>query len=841
MIKGGIFIKKLIKGLFVVLLAMIGCGTAKATTIQSTFDSSFIGSYHYVDSNGKFGDFEYFRRTNDGTIAYCIEPGVSLSNDTYIGYYGLSEDSLANAVHLTTSQLRQVSLIAYYGWGYNGGHQGNQWIVATQAMIWKVLGRNFQFTSRNSAANPWAYVIETPDEIQSAMNEIQQLMDNHYRYPAFQTNSATIYSGQSYSFVDQSNILSTYKVQNCENCSANISGNSLVVTPTSISTPNGTVTLSKENNKWSREFIVYHHDVGQDLIVPGTLDPVQYKVSFSTLGGSLKIIKYDADNKSCNAQGRAKLNGAEYTVYKENGEKVTTMTIDQNCQASTDQILEIGNYYVQETKAPVGYILDTNKYDFTIMPDNIEAGITLNLYDKVTENELTINKMYLSESGIEAEFGAVFEIYSTTSNQKVATLTIDKSGSASVTLPYDNYVVRQTAGKDDYMLSEDFEITVDEDSEKHQYVSLLNEPYSARLRVIKVDSTTGNVIKKSGIKFKIFDVTNNEYVCQQVTYPNSEQICVFETNENGEFITPFPLFPSTYRVEEVEQYINGYQVNSEPVEFVIGKDSNTTYEENLGTIMTIEFANIPITGQVTIHKVGEEIIYESDSYQYEEIPLDGVVYELYAQDDILSGDGILVYHANDLIGTYETNENGDLLISDLYLGNYCLIETSTLEGFVLDSTKHCFELKNKDSSQVVVSLEFFFKNYLAKGSWELTKTDISTGEALPNVKFEVYNEENVKIFEGYTNEAGKILLENLPVGKYYFVESESLDDYILNPEKQFFEIKKNGDIVKSTMENTRFEVPDTGLSDSKLLNIAGGLIVIVGLGYLIYENRKKKK
>ena len=73
------------------------------------------------------------------------------------------------------------------------------------------------------------------------------------------------------------------------------------------------------------------------------------------------------------------------------------------------------------------------------------------------------------------------------------------------------------------------------------------------------------------------------------------------------------------------------------------------------------------------------------------------------------------------------------------------------------------------------------------------------------------------------------------------MESESLDDYILNPEKQFFEIKKNGDIVKSTMENTRFEVPDTGLSDSKLLNIAGGLIVIVGLGYLIYENRKKKK
>lgn len=918
------------------ILTFVGCNIVQAQTVQNKFYDSFIGQYHYVDSSGKFGDFEYFRRSGDNSIAYCIEPGVSLSSDIYNGYYDLSTEELASAVHLTTSQLVKISQIAYYGWGYNGGHQGNNWIVATQALIWKTLGRNFQFTSKNYSPNPWQYVIPTPTEVQSAMDEIESLVNNHYRYPAFQTNVAKIEKGKSYSFIDHLNILNNYQVNSCENCNAQINGNSLIVTP--ISTESGSVTLSKENNKWSQDFIVYHHDVGQDLIVPGNLDPLQYKVSFSVISGSLTIRKYDADNKSCNPQeggslsgakynlykedgtlvttltigddcsasvdnlelgkyyfqeiqagtnyeldptkypieitennlnivkvvydeiflgkvsikkydsenrtcnasGKAQLNGAVYGVYKENGELVTQLTIDENCSASTDKILLLGKYYVQEIKAPNGYKIDSQKHYFSVTKDNADLGVDLTLYDEPYKNELTIHKVYLTESGIKAEVGAVFEVISQTTNKKVATLIIDESGTASVTLPYDDYIIHQVSGKDDYMLTDDFEIVVDENSDSHQYVSLLNEPYSARLKVVKTDAITGNVIKKSGIKFKIYDVVNNKYICQQVSYPNVEEICVFETNQNGEFVTPFPLFPSTYRLEEVEQNIDGYLWNNKYLEFVIGKDSDTTYDKDLGVVYEVKFSNIPIVGEVNIHKVGEEIHYENDSFEYIEIPLNDVTYQLYAQNDIYAQDGTLKYRANELIGTY-TTVNGDINISNLYLGDYCLKEISTADGYVLDETPYCFSLKYKDSYTPIVSLEFTLKNYLEKGKWEFTKTDFSSGEPLPNVKIELYTIDEIKIFEGYTDENGKILIENLPIGKYFFIESEAPSQYLLNSERQFFEIKANNEIVKSSLANKLIEVPNTSLSDSKVLKIVGIVVIILGIGYLVYDKYKRKK
>ena len=50
------------KILFVIFLLLIGIPHVKATTITDQFTSKFIGKYHYVDSEGKFGDFEFFQR-----------------------------------------------------------------------------------------------------------------------------------------------------------------------------------------------------------------------------------------------------------------------------------------------------------------------------------------------------------------------------------------------------------------------------------------------------------------------------------------------------------------------------------------------------------------------------------------------------------------------------------------------------------------------------------------------------------------------------------------------------------------------------------------------------------
>ena len=51
--------------LFIVLVA------ANFVNVKAaTFTSKFIGTYHYVDQNGKWGDFEMFYRTDNHRVAY---------------------------------------------------------------------------------------------------------------------------------------------------------------------------------------------------------------------------------------------------------------------------------------------------------------------------------------------------------------------------------------------------------------------------------------------------------------------------------------------------------------------------------------------------------------------------------------------------------------------------------------------------------------------------------------------------------------------------------------------------------------------------------------------------
>ena len=128
------------------------------------------------------------------------------------------------------------------------------------------------------------------------------------------------------------------------------------------------------------------------------------------------------------------------------------------------------------------------------------------------------------------------------------------------------------------------------------------------------------------------------------------------------------------------------------------------------------------------------------------------------------------------------------------------------------------------------------------GTLEFTKTDISTSEPLPNTKIEIYTEKDELIFEGITDEEGKIIIEELRYGRYYILEKEAPEGYILNTEKMYFEILEDGEIVKCTMTNEQVivEVPNTLLDDNHLIEILGALLIIFGIGVLISENKRKK-
>ena len=161
---------------------------------------------------------------------------------------------------------------------------------------------------------------------------------------------------------------------------------------------------------------------------------------------------------------------------------------------------------------------------------------------------------------------------------------------------------------------------------------------------------------------------------------------------------------------------------------------------------------------------------------------------------------------------------------------------------VLDTTPYCFSIKYKDQYTNIVSIEFTLKNHLIKSDFELTKTDFSTGEVISGALIEIYDENEELVFSDYTDEFGKIYVKSLKYGKYKYFESQAPEGYILNDEPHYFEILEDGTIIKDTLTNEKIivEVPNTSISDSKVVTAVTIVSILAGLGFIIYDKRRKK-
>ena len=820
---------KIINGLMLLLIGISCVPTVNASTYNETFNdkSQWISGDYILKVKGstrKYQQMTVITRNSDGSFVYCIEPGTPVSDGAV--YPGQDFDQ-SYVGQMTQEQWRRITLLAYYGYGY-GNHTDIHWYTVTQYLIWQTVphGYDIYFTDSLNGNRITKYTNE--------INELNRLVEEHNISPNITNDTIDMVIGDTVELTDSNNVLNKFEVVDTDNVSASISGNTLSITANDVG--DGSVTISKRDKNYSHPAIIYYHPTSQDLMMRGAYDPIDVNLKIEIVGGKVSVKKVDMDTGLGIAQGDATLDGAVYGIYDLEGNRVGEVISKGGEYVTSDYLPSLGTFFLKEEKSSTGYELNETKYFFNITKDDLYPEVDVT--EKVIERDLKIFKVYASdETGfLTGEPNVTFDIYLKSTGEKVTSITTDENGYATATLPYGTYTVRQVSSTEDHEMVEDFEIVVNEYSEDPIYKLLANAEITARLKVIKIDSETGNTIPVAGIKFKIFDVENNEYVCQ-VT--DKEQ-CVFETNDEGILLTPLPLESGTYRLEEQDQKLDGYLWNEEALTFAIGDDSTLINDDVFGAIVEVEFENTQVKGKVEINKTGEELIVEDDSYHYEKIKLEGAEFELRANEDIIVG-GKTYYKKGELVTILVTDKDGYASIDNLPLGKYTLKEIKSANNNVLDPNTYEFELVYEDQYTEVVYKTFTLDNKYPKGELEFTKTDLVTGDPLPDTKIEIFTENGVKVFEGRTDENGKIIITDLPVGKYFILESDAPDGYILNEEKMWFSITENGEIVKADMTNEKIvEVPNTLQEKDILIEIISATLLLSGIGIIIYAKKKSK-
>ena len=256
-------------------------------------------------------------------------------------------------------------------------------------------------------------------------------------------------------------------------------------------------------------------------------------------------------------------------------------------------------------------------------------------------------------------------------------------------------------------------------------------------------------------------------------------------------------------------------------------------------VQSVEMQDEVPTGTIIINKDGEFLSditlikghWYDFIFDYFKKSLAGVTFEVYAAEDIVSPDGLdtIYYEKDELVAEIVTNDKGIASIENLPLGKYYLVETKTLEGFVLDQEPIEADLSYVDQYTKIVYAGMNVTNERQKVQVTVIKTDAETKEKLEGAVFGLYAAEDIVNADGkivvakdtlvekaVTGKDGKcVFTSDLPLGQYYVKEIETPKGYVLGEDIFELDASYQGDDVKVIELEAEFENYPTKLEISK--------------------------
>lgn len=310
-----------------------------------------------------------------------------------------------------------------------------------------------------------------------------------------------------------------------------------------------------------------------------------------------------------------------------------------------------------------------------ILPGKVDdVKTTITFYAQKGSVKINKHDSFSDTSSLDIGFnGGIYGIYKTDIDQLVDTCTLDESGYCMIdNLQLTDYYVKEISAPEGYQLSD----------EKY-YISL--QTYDKDVSVDVYDS----VIKKeiSIDKYYGNKITNKYYQEGDAIFNlydnNDKLINTYRTNSEGNITISLPY--GEYILKQIKTK-EGYEKTND-IHIKVSDSINKHY-----VIYDNEILNY---GSL-------EIIKKGDDYKL----LDGVVFEIYAAEDIVSKDGTILIKKDQLIDKVKTI-NGYIKYDKLLYGRYYLKEIKTNDEYELDSQKKYFII-NKD----IVSMNIINKKII---------------------------------------------------------------------------------------------------------------------------------
>ena len=428
-----------------------------------------------------------------------------------------------------------------------------------------------------------------------------------------------------------------------------------------------------------------------------------------------------------------------------------------------------------------------------------------------------------------------------------AVIVTDKDGNAYTqnNLPYGKYIVKETKTPTDYETAVDFTFSITDDeseikeiAKKTKHLVVNNEQLETYIKLIKKDLKTGKLVTLNSTTFEIkatkdiYDratkkilFKKGESISQKIgntTYTsfttNADNIVVPDNSFNSKnddkatITTPLKLPVGSYEITEIK-VPTGFLQLDKSVTFEIKNVKVYDTDKDGDFIKEVVVKNEQPTGTIKLDKT-IALREDADTSLIDTSDLSGIEFKLSAKENIIDmADGSVIYKKGQEIKKYNLTKDGKLTITNLPMGTYEIVETKTLDGLVLNTTKYEVKFEQKDLTTKIYETKLDISNDTTLV--EFSKTDITGDKELIGAKLTVLDNEN-NIIDTWTSTEKTHKIEGLTIGKEYTLKEEIAPDGYVVATSIKFTIKDTNEIQKVNMIDKIVEMSKVDIAGEEI-------------------------